>query len=190
MKPSRALIIVAACVLAAAGWSAVTYNRLVQSRLAVETQWAQVETQYQRRVNLIPSLTAAVSGALAQERTVLDDVARARTAYLAAPPGSDSRVQAANAVQGSLGRLIAVVEANPTLMSSETVARLMDELTGTENRIAVERRRYNERVRDYNILVQQFPTSLVAGICGFPPRSYFEAAGGAATPPTVTLPSP
>lgn len=191
MRPLRLLFLICAvCAVAAAGWSALTYNRLVQAQQAVETQWAQVETQYQRRIDLIPRLTAAVSGALAQERTVLDAVARARTAYLAAPAGSDGRVQAANAIQMSLNRLLGVVEANPVLRGSETVARLMDELAGTENRIAVERSRYNERVRSYNTMVQQFPGSLVARSCGFRPRSYFEAAGAAGTAPTVTLPSP
>ncbi len=176
-------------VLGLAAWSAATYNRLVRARLALEAQWGQVEIQYQRRVDLVPALVAAVRGALVQERTVIEAVVRARTAYLAAPAGSPDRVRAAAALQQPLGRLVAVVEASPALRSSETVARLMDELAGTENRIAVERRRYNDRVRAYNTLVLRVPGALVARALGFRPRPYFEAVPPAAAPPPVTLPS-
>ncbi len=174
----------------AAVWVGVTYNHFVQARLAVDAQWAQTEVQYQRRVDLVPELIAAVRGALQQERTVLEALARARTAYLQAPAGSPARVSAANALQAPLGRLVAVVEASPSLRSAEPVARLMDELAGTENRIAVERRRYNERVQAYNTLALQFPGSLLAARAGFQPRPYFAAAVPAATPPPVTLPRP
>jgi LemA protein len=184
-----ALWILLAAVLAAAAWSAVTYNRLVRSRLAVDAQWAQVEAQYQRRVDLVPGLVAAVRGTLIQERAVIDAILRARAAYLAAPPGSDSRVQMANRLEQPLSRLLGVVESYPELRSSDTVLRLMDELAGTENRIAVERRRYNDRVRMYNTLVQQFPAALVASAAGFRLRPYFEAGPEAGTPPAVTLPS-
>jgi len=168
------LLLAAAAALLVAVWAVSTYNRLQQAGLAVDAQWAQVETQYQRRVDLIPELIAAVRGALVQEQTVFEALARARTVYLAAPAGSPERVRAASALEPSLGRLVAVVEASPSLRSSETVARLMDELTGTENRIAVERRRYNERVRAYNTSVMQFPGSLMAGTAAFRPRPYFE----------------
>lgn len=183
-----AALLSSAVLLGTAGWVTVTYNRLVRARAAVDAQWGQVETQYQRRVELVPALTAAVQGALVQERAVIEAVARARTAYLAAPPGSEARTRAAASLDASLGRLVAVVEASPHLRSSETVAELMDELSGTENRIAVERRRYNERVRDYNTLVLGFPTRLVAGAAGFRPRPYYEAVPGAARPPAVVLP--
>lgn len=183
--PAAVLLVL---LLLVGGWSALTYNHLVQARLAVDAQWAQVETQYQRRVDLVPNLTAAVQGILAQERAVFGDLAAARAAYLSAPPGSPDRVRAANALERSLGRLLAVVEAYPQLRSAEVVARLMDELAGTENRIAVERRRYNERVRMYDTLVQQFPASLIAGAGHFPPRPYFTAAAGAGAPPAVTVP--
>ncbi len=170
------------------GWSVLTYNRLVQARLAVDAQWAQVETQYQRRIDLVPNLTAAVQGILAQERTVFRDLATARTAYLSAPPGSPDRVRAANELEQSLGRLLAVVEAYPQLRSADVIARLIDELAGTENRIAVERRRYNERVRIYDTLILQFPGSLVASAGHFVPRPYFTAVPQAGAPPAVTLP--
>jgi LemA protein len=182
-------LVVAALALAAGTWAATTYNRLVQARQAVDTQWAQVEVQYQRRVDLIPALVAALRGYLVQERTVLDAVARARAAYLATPSGSPDRVRAADALQQPLGRLVAVVEASPVLRSNDTVAGLMDELAGTENRIAVERRRYNDHVLTYDTLVLKVPSSLIAAAGGFRPRPYFEAAPGAGSPPSVTLPS-
>jgi len=176
-----------AVVLGVTGWWITTYNRLVQARMAVDTQWAQVEAQYQRRVDLIPSLVSAASGQLAQERQVFGAIAAARTAYLGAPAGSAERVRAATALEAPVGRLIGIVEASPDLRGREAVAALMDELAGTENRIAVERRRYNDRVRVYNTLVQQIPSALVASAGGFQPRPYFEAAGSAAVPPTVRL---
>ena len=171
-----------------AGWSILSYNRFVQARLAVDGQWAQVEAQYQRRVDLIPSLVAAVKGVLGQERTVFQELALARTTYLSVPPGSPERVRAANDLERPLGRLLGVVEAYPQVRSADTVAKLMDELVGTENRIAVERRRYNERVRAYDTLVQQFPGSLIAAAAHFEPRPYFTAAASAGGPPPVTLP--
>ena len=176
-----------AVVLGVAGWWVTTYNRLVQARMAVDTQWAQVEAQYQRRVDLIPSLVSAVSGGLAQERQVFGAIAAARTAYLGAPAGSAERVRAATALEAPVGRLIGIIEASPDLRGREAVAALMDELAGTENRVAVERRRYNDRVRVYNTLVQQVPSALVASAGGFQPRPYFEAAGSAAVPPPVRL---
>jgi LemA protein len=176
-----------AVLLGVAGWWITTYNQLVQARTAVDTQWAQVEAQYQRRVDLVPALVAAASGALAQERQVLGGIEAARAAYLAAPPGSPARVAAASRLEAPVGRLIAIVEASPDLRSRAAIAALMDELAGTENRIAVERRRYNDRVRIYNTLVQQVPSFLVARAGGFTPRPYFEAAPPAAVPPAVKM---
>ncbi len=176
-----------AVILGVAGWWITTYNRLVQARTAVHTQWAQVEAQYQRRVDLVPALVSAAAGSLAQERQIFGAIAAARTAYLGAPAGSPERVRAASALEAPVGRLIGIVEASPQLRSRETVAALMDELAGTENRIAVERRRYNDRVRVYNTLVQQIPSALVASAGGFRPRPYFDAAGQAALPPHVRL---
>ncbi len=189
MKPSTGIIAAIIGVgIAVAGGSVLTYNHLVETRLAVDAQWAQVEAQYQRRVDLIPNLVAAVGGILGQERTVFQELALARTAYLSAPPGSPDRVRAANNLERPLGGLLGVVEAYPQLKSADVVARLMDDLAGTENRIAVERRRYNERVRIYNTLVQQFPGSLIAAAAHFQPRPYFTAAPSAPAPPAVTLP--
>ena len=189
-RTAPTLWILLAVIVAAAGCWVVTYNRLVQARAAVDGQWAHVETQYQRRVDLVPSLVDAVRGTLTQERAVIDAILRARAAYLATPPGSELRVQAANNLELPLSRLLGVVESYPQLRSSDTVLRLMDELAGTENRIAVERRRYNDRVQVYNTLVQQVPAALVARAAGFRTRPYFQAAPAAGTAPAVTLPSP
>lgn len=187
--PGAVPVTLVVLLLAATVWVLAAYNRMVAARVSVGAQWAQVEVQYERRVSLIPALVAAVRGSLVQERSVFEAIAQARAAYLAAPAGTPDRVRAASQLEKPLGRLIALVEASPALRSSETVAGLMDELAGTENRIAVERRRYNERVRGYNTLVQQFPGSAVAARAGFRPRPYFEAAP-AATPPSIGLPSP
>jgi LemA protein len=190
VRPLRVLVLLAAAAAIVLGWSAGTYNRLVLARLAVDAQWAQVESQYQRRVDLVPGLVEAVKGVLVQERAVVGALTRARTAYLSAPAGSQGRVEAANDLERSLGRLLGVVEAYPQLRSADAVARLIDEVSGTENRIAVERRRYNERVRVYNTLVQQFPSTVVAGFGHFQPRAYFTAAPPAGAAPAVTLPPP
>jgi len=171
-------------------WGGVTYNQLVRAEQAAAAQWAQVENVLQRRIDLIPSLVAATKGLLLQERAVLEAVVEARARYLAAPPGSPARVQEAARVEARLGRLLAVIERYPELRSSEAVQSLMDELAGTENRIAVERRRYNERVRDYNTLLRRFPAVLIARIGGFDLRPYFQAIPGSEEAPGTPLQSP
>ncbi|MDR7435203.1 MAG: LemA family protein [Armatimonadota bacterium] len=171
-------------------WGGITYNRLVRAEQAVAVQWAQLENVLQRRLDLVPNLVAATRGIFLQERAIVEAVVQARTRYLATPPGSPTRVQEAARLEASLGRLLAVIERYPELRSSEAVQSLMDEIAGTENRVAVERRRYNERVRDYNTLLQRFPTFLVARIGGFTPRPYFQATRGAEEAPETPLQSP
>ncbi len=166
-------------------WTAASYNQLIRTQQAVDAQWAQVESVYQRRADLIPNLVAATQGYLAHERTLFETLARAREQYVAASPGSPQRVQAATDLQRGAVRLLALIEQYPQLRSQEVVLGLMDELAGTENRIAVERRRYNERVNEYNRLVLVFPRSLVARLLGFTPRPYFQAEADAATAPRV-----
>jgi len=157
---------------------------MTRAQQGVDAQWAQVESVYQRRADLIPNLVAATQGYLAHERALFESLARAREFY-AASSGSARRVEAANQLQELTARLIAVIEQYPELRSREVVLSLMDELAGTENRIAVERRRYNERVRDYNQLVLGVPRSLVARPFGFKPRPYFQAEADAATAPVT-----
>ncbi|MBM3942388.1 MAG: LemA family protein [SAR202 cluster bacterium] len=161
-----------------------TYNGLVEQSLAIDTQWAQVETQYQRRFDLIPNLVEATKGIFEQERAVFGQLADARARYSGAATPSQ-RAEAATQVESALARLLVVVENYPTLRSQANVTQLMDELAGTENRIAVERQRYNERVQAYNNTVKRFPSNLIAAWFNFEERTYFQAASGAETAPKV-----
>lgn len=163
-----------------------TYNSFVSGNEGVDGQWAQVESQYQRRVDLIPNLVASVQGAMKQETAVFTAIAEARTRYAGATT-PDAKAAAATQVEGSLARLLVVMENYPQLKSIDTVQSLMAELAGTENRIAVERMRYNEMVRDYNVRVKSVPSSLVASLFGFSVRTMFEADAGAEKAPQVNL---
>lgn len=164
------------------GWSA--YNGFVAKNEAVDGQWAQVEAAYQRRFDLIPNLVESVKGIFAQEQEVFGALAAARSAYAGAQT-VDEKAAAATRVEGALARLLAVVENYPQLRSSEAVTNLMTQLEGTENRISVERRRFNEAVRELNVAVKRFPGNLVARLFGFGERTYFEAAEGADVAPRV-----
>jgi LemA protein len=160
------------------------YNSLVTMNEGVTGQWAQVETQYQRRFDLIPNLVSSVQGAMKQEQAVFGQLAEARSKYAgAATP--DQKAEAAGQVESAFARLLVVMENYPQLKSIETVQGLMAELAGTENRVAVERGRYNEAVRDYNVAVKTFPGSLISSLFGFAPRTMFEAAQGAENAPKV-----
>ena len=161
-----------------------TYNSLVTKSQAIDAQWAQVETQYQRRFDLIPNLVNAVKGIMTQEKTVFDNIAEARTRYGAART-TDEKAAAGGEVETALARLLVVMENYPQLRSIEAVTQLMDELAGTENRISVERQRYNNLVRDYNTAIKKFPTNLIAGMFNFHEREYFESVSGADTVPKV-----
>ncbi|MBI2170897.1 MAG: LemA family protein [Chloroflexi bacterium] len=160
------------------------YNGFVEKDEAITAQWRQVETQYQRRFDLIPNLVEATKGIFQQEQAVFGAIAEARTRYAgAATP--DQRAQAATQMESALARLLVVVENYPDIRSQQNVTQLMDELAGTENRIAVERGRYNELVRVLNTSIRRFPASIIAGMFGFEARAYFEAAAGAEVPPKV-----
>ncbi len=183
------------CLLAAAGAVVLVgiiiavslmgvYNSLVAKSQAIDAQWAQVETQYQRRYDLIPNLVNAVKGMMKQEQTVFQAIDDARAKYGSATT-VDAKAEAAGQVETSLGRLIAVMENYPDLKSSQTVINLMDELAGTENRISVERRRYNDLVQDYNTQIKTFPTNMLAGMFGFTPKQYFQSVTGADQAPKV-----
>lgn len=163
-----------------------TYNSLVTTSENVDAQWANVENVLQRRFDLIPNLVESVKGAMAQEQEVFGQIAEAR-ARMAGATTTEEQVEASNALEGALGRLLVVMENYPELRSNENVTRLMDELAGTENRIAVERGRYNDLVREYKTKIRRFPTNIVAGIMGFEDRSYFEAASGADEAPRVNF---
>ncbi len=172
------LVVVGVLVL----WIFGSYNGLVTASTAVETQWAQVEVQYQRRFDLIPNLEAATKGVMAQERAVFTALAEARTAYAGNPSA-----ETAGQVESALGRLLAIVENYPQLKSSENVQTLMAQLEGTENRVSTERGRYNEVVQDYNLRVRRFPGSIAAAIFGYDEKTPFAALSGAENAPKVNL---
>jgi len=162
------------------------YNQLVTKTQAIDNQWAQVETQYQRRLDLIPNLVNSVEGIMTQEQVVFGQIAEARTRYSGAGT-TDEKAAAATQLESALGRLLVIIENYPELRSAENVTQLMDELAGTENRVAVERRRFNDLARDYNTTIKKFPANLIAGTFGFSERSYFEAAEGAELAPEVEI---
>src|SRR6516164_2310851 len=160
-------------------------NTLVTKNEAVKSAWSQVDIALQRRADLIPNLVETVKGYAAQEVTVFGDIAKARSALLSASTPAD-KIAANNQLSGALGRLLVVVENYPQLKSNENFLRLQDELAGTENRISVERKRYNDTLQDYNTYVQKFPASLFASFAGFKPNNaYFTAAEGSRTVPKV-----
>ncbi len=180
----KSWVILAAIVVVVVIWFWGTYNGLVGKSEAVDNQWAQVETQYQRRFDLIPNLVESVKGIMQQEQSVFNALAEARTRYSGAQT-VDAKAAAAGQVETALGRLLAVVENYPQLKSSENVQTLMAQLEGTENRVSVERKRYNDNVRDMNVAVKRFPTNLLAGMFGFGERTYFESVSGAENAPQV-----
>ena len=163
-----------------------SYNNLVTLSENADQQWANVETVLQRRYDLIPNLVESVKGAMAQEQEVFGRIADARSSLLNASSVED-KVEASNQLERGIRNLKVVVENYPELRSNESVTRLMDELAGTENRISVERGRYNETVAEYNRKIKRFPTVIIAGMMGFDEREYFEAADGAETVPPVDL---
>lgn len=165
------------------------YNTLVKMREDVNTSWAQVQNVLQRRYDLIPNLVETVKGYAAHEREVLTEVTRAR-ASVGSAQTPDEAMKANNDLSNALARLLVVVEQYPNLKANENFIRLQDELAGTENRIAVERRRYNDSVRIYNQKIQSFPTVLFAGILGFEKRNYFEAPSAAQEAPKVDFSKP
>jgi LemA protein len=176
-------------VLAAIPLAGCSYNRFVSQEEAIRAQWAQVENQLQRRNDLIPNLVETVKGYAAHEASVFEDIAQARSRLLAAETPADT-IAAANQQSSALGRLLAIAENYPQLKANEQFNRLMDELSGTENRIAVERMRYNERVQEYNTSRRQFPSNVTATIFGFEEYPFFEVPPEAERVPTVNFGNP
>jgi len=161
------------------------YNRLINFEESINSSWAQVENVLQRRNDLIPNLVNTVTGYAGHEKEIFEKIADAR-AKLAGAKTINEKVKANSMMGSALGRLIAVAESNPQLKASGNFQSLQDELAGTENRIAVERRRYNEVVRAYNVTVRRFPTNIIAALMGFEKKEvYFEAEEGAEEVPEV-----
>ncbi len=184
------LIVVAVLVLMVGGSLVSRRNEMVRKSESINATWAQVDVVLQRRADLIPNLVATVKGIAAQEQTVFGDIANARAAMMGARTPRE-RIAANNQLDGALGRLFVIVENYPQLRSNENFLRLQDELAGTENRIAIERRRYNESLRAYNTYIGLFPNNLVAGFSGFTRNEdYFEAAQAARDAPQLEFPGP
>ena len=187
-KGKRNLIIALVIVLVLIGtlYSYVkgNYNRFVSLDEGVKSSWAQVENQLQRRYDLIPNLVETVKGYAKQEREVLIEVTNARAKVGGAVNVTD-KIAANNQLSSALSRLLVVVERYPDLKSNQNFLRLQDELAGTENRIAVERRRYNDGVMTYNIAIRSFPANLLAGMFGFEKAPFFEAPAAAKAAPQV-----
>jgi LemA protein len=171
-------------VVAAVASSGCSYDRFVSQEEAIKTQWAQVENQLQRRNDLIPNLVETTKGIAQQERDVFGQIAESR-AKLSGAQTPEQTIQAANQQSAALARLLVIVENYPQLRSNEQFARLMDELSGTENRIAVERMRYNERVQEYNVSRRSFPSNITASIFGFKEYPVFNAPPEAERVPRV-----
>ena len=192
MKKSSVIIvlIVAAIVVV---WGITGYNGLVSMDEGVQTKWADVETQYQRRADLIPNLVNTVKGYAAHESETLQAVveARAKATSVNIDPSNMSAEQIANfqkaqdGVSSALGRLLVTVEKYPDLKANENFKELQAQLEGTENRISVARRDYNEAARKYNTSLRSFPKNILAGMFGFEKKSYFEAQEGSEQAPTV-----
>ncbi len=174
----------AALVVAAALLSGCSYNKFTAQEEGIKAQWSQVENQLQRRNDLIPNLVASVKGYAKQEQTVFGAIADARARMAGAQTPTD-KISAANAETSALGRLFVVVENYPQLKSDAEFARLMDELAGTENRLAVERMRYNDKVREYDTARRQFPSNITAKMFGFKEYPYFEVPADAKAVPKV-----
>ena len=160
-------------------------NQMVAKDEAVKSAWSQVDIVLQRRADLIPNLVETVKGYAKQEQTVFGDIANARAGLLNARD-PQSKIEANGRLDSAFGRLLALSENYPELKSNQNFMRLQDELAGTENRISVERGRYNAKVQDFNTFIRQFPNSIWAGIAGFHPNSaYFSASEGSRAVPNV-----
>ncbi len=185
-KFPRWLIVVGVLVVLGL-WFIGRYNGLVTAKGAVQNSWAQVETQYQRRVDLVPNLVSTVKGAAKFEQDTFKEVTEARSAWAQAKTVGDrsQTIQAAQGFDSALSRLLVTVEAYPALQATQAFRDLMTQLEGTENRVAVARKDYNDSVFAYNVRTRTFPGVIVAKLFGFSAEKSFEAVKGAETAPTV-----
>ena len=184
------LVVVAVIALLVGGAYVSSRNQIVTKNEAVKSAWSEVDVVLQRRADLIPNLVETVKGFAAQEQTVFHDIASARSALLGAQTPAD-KIAANGQLDGALGRLLLIVENYPQLKSNENFLRLQDELAGTENRIAVERKRYNDALQDYNTYVGLFPNNIFARWAGFQRNNaYFTASESSREAPKVQFPAP
>ncbi len=178
--------IVAAVILLGVFWYIGTYNSLIRMNEEVNNKWAQVETQYQRRVDLIPNLVSTVKGAANFEQTTLTELTKLRSQWQTSP-NVNAKVNTANQIESALSKLLVVAENYPQLTATANFRSLQDELANTENKVAVERSRFNEAVKAFNARIKTFPSSIVAKKLGYADRNYFEAKAGAENAPEVTF---
>jgi LemA protein len=184
------LVVLAVIALLVGGAYVSSRNQMVTKNEVVKSAWAQVDVVLQRRADLIPNLVETVKGFAAQEQTVFHDIAAARSALLGAQTPTD-KIAANGQLDGAIGRLLLIVENYPQLKSNENFLRLQDELAGTENRIAVERKRYNDAIQDYNTFIGLFPNNIFAGWAGFQRNNaYFTASESSREAPKVQFPAP
>ena len=194
-KGTIILICIAGALLLFAGFCITKYNGLVDANAEVEKKWADVESVYQRRADLIPNLVATVKGYAEHEESTLQAVTDARTRATsitidpatATPEQMEAWMAAQDEVSGALGRLLAVAESYPDLKANQNFLQLQAQLEGTENRISVERQKYNEAVKEYNVMVRRFPNNIIASMFGFDAMSMFEAQAGAEVAPVVVF---
>jgi len=179
-----AVVVILVIIMSMYSFFKNTYNQLVILDEGVMTAWAQVENQLQRRYDLIPNLVETVKGYASHEKETFIDVTNARS-RVAGANNPQEAIEANNALSSALGRLMVVVERYPELKANQNFIRLQDELAGTENRLSVERRRYNETVRTYNQKIRSFPVNMIAGVFGFERANLFEVAGEAKQAPEV-----
>lgn len=185
MKGLIVLAVIVVLLFAVGGSYVSAKNQMVAKNETVKSAWSQVDVVLQRRADLIPNLVETVKGFAKQEQTVFGDIAKARSTLLSASSPAD-KIAANRQLDGALGRLLAIVENYPQLRSNENFLRLQDELAGTENRIAVERKRYNDAIQDYNTFIGQFPNSIWANMAGFKRNdAYFAASEGSRQVPKV-----
>ena len=188
MKGGLAILaVVALLVLGIGGWVVSNYNNLVTKKTEVERSFAEVDNLLLRRNDLIPNLVETVKGIAAQEQAVFGQIADARAAMSGART-NEQKIAAGNAMDSALSRLLVVIENYPQLRSQENFLRLQDELAGTENRLSVARTRYNEVVRDYNVLVKRFPTNLFAGMFGYHEEPFYQVTAEQREVPSVRFP--
>lgn len=167
-------------------WGIGRYNSFISQNEAITGQWAQVDAQLQRRFDLIPNIVSTVKGIAKQEQTVFGEIADARSRYAGAQ-SPDEKAQAATGVESAISRLLVITENYPTLQSSQSFRDLTVSLEGTENRISVERMKYNDLVKNFNASVKRFPSSLVANMAGVHERAYFEVKEEAKSAPSVNF---
>jgi len=184
------LVVLALVAVVIAGTYVSSRNEMVRKNETVKSDWAQVDVVLQRRADLIPNLVETVKGFASQEQTVFHDIASARSALMGAQTPAD-KIAANGQLDGALGRLLLIVENYPQLKSNENFLRLQDELAGTENRIAVERKRYNDAIQDYNTYIGLFPNNIFARWAGFQRNdAYFAAPEASREAPKVQFPAP